>query len=64
MKYDNQTEPVLRVRLPRRKRTDYSRILYPRFGCYSVSRMFVSAAMTFNSVSVIGNALSLRRVEL
>jgi Cu+-exporting ATPase len=38
-------------------------ILYPFFGVL-LSPMIASAAMTFSSVSVIGNALRLRKIEL
>lgn len=38
-------------------------VLYPFFGLL-LSPMLASAAMTFSSVSVIGNALRLRKVEL
>jgi Cu+-exporting ATPase len=38
-------------------------VLYPFFGLL-LSPIFASAAMTFSSVSVIGNALRLRKIHL
>jgi cation transport ATPase len=38
-------------------------VLYPAFGLL-LSPIFAAAAMSFSSVSVIGNALRLRRAKL
>ena len=56
-------EPVLRVRLQRARSAGGGGVLYPFFGLL-LSPIGASAAMTFSSVSVIANALRLRRAAM
>ena len=61
---EHPAEPVLRVRLQRARRADRGRACsIPSFGLL-LSPMLASAAMTFSSVSVIANALRLRRADV
>ena len=61
---EHPAEPVPRVRLQRARRAGRGRRAVPgSSGCCS-ARCGPSAAMTFSSVSVIANALRLRRAQL
>jgi len=56
-----QREPLLRVRVQRARRSDHRRRALPGL---LLNPIIASAAMTLNSVSIIGDALRLRRVQL
>ena len=57
-------EPVLRLRLQRRRRADRRRRPLPGRSGILLSPIIAAAAMALSSVSVIGNAARLRAVKL
>ena len=57
-------EPFLRVHLQRTRRPGRRRCALSRFSAVLLSPIIAGAAMSLSSVSVIGNALRLRRVKL